>query len=154
MMDGRQCAASLSDEGSRPRLAGREYTLIPARSQGAFHSKLLMLVGRGRGLLFAGSHNLTVAGFGRNRELTSRLEVSAEDEVSMSALGEAWRFMRAWVADQPAELLAAFDAAEGYAGWLRDAVAAAPPEGARVRLFGSTPEGESLWRRGKPLAAG
>lgn len=94
-MDGRQCAAALADEGSRPRLAGREYTLIPARSRGAFHPKLLMLIGRDRGVLFTGSHNLTVAGFGRNRELTSRIEASAEDETSMAVLGEAWRFLRA-----------------------------------------------------------
>lgn len=147
LMDGRQCAATLSDEGSRPRLAGREYTLIPARSRGAFHPKLMMLVGRERGLLFTGSHNMTVAGFGRNRELTSRIEAAADDEAAMAALGEAWRFMRAWAADQPAGLLAAFDAAEGYAGWLRDALATAPPEDAQVRFFGSRPEGESLWQR-------
>lgn len=154
LMDGRQCAASLSDEGARPRLAGREYTLIPARSRGAFHPKLLMLVGRERGLLFVGSHNLTVAGFGRNRELTSRLEAPTDDEASLAALGEAWRFMRAWVADQPAELLAAFDAAESYAGWLRDALTAGAPDGARMRFFGSAPEGESLWQRVKGLMPG
>ena len=151
LMDGRQCAASLSDEGARPRLAGREYTLIPVRSRGAFHPKLLMLIGRGRGLLFVGSHNLTVAGFSRNRELTSRFEASAEDEAPLAVMGEAWRFMRAWVADQPSGLLAAFDAAEGYAGWLRDALAAPAPEDTRVRFFGSTPEGESLWQRVKRL---
>jgi hypothetical protein len=145
LMDGRQCAAALSDEGSRPRLAGREYTLIPARARGAFHPKLLMLVGREQGLLFVGSHNLTVAGYGRNRELTSRIESSAEG--SAAAFGEAWRFMREWVANQPTELLAAFDAAEGYAGWLREASTAVPPEGARVRVFGSSPEGESLWQK-------
>lgn len=149
LMDGRQCAAALSDEGSRPRLAGREYTLIPARSRGAFHPKLLMLVGRERGLLFVGSHNLTVAGYGRNRELTSRIESSAED--SAAAFGEAWRFMRAWVSDQPSELVAAFDAAEGYAGWLREALTATPPEGGRARLFGSGPEGESLWEKVRGL---
>lgn len=151
LMDGRQCAASLSDEGARPRLAGREYTLIPVRSRGAFHPKLLMLIGRGRGLLFVGSHNLTVAGFSRNRELTSRFEASAEEEASLAVMGEAWRFMRAWVADQPSGLLAAFDAAEGYAGWIRDALAASAPEDTRVRFFGSTPEGESLWQRVKRL---
>lgn len=151
LMDGRQCAASLSDEGARPRLAGREYTLIPARSRGAFHPKLLMLVGRERGLLFVGSHNLTVTGFGRNRELTSRLEASSDDEASLAALGEAWRFMRTWVADQPAELLAAFDAADSYAGWLRDALTTNAPDGARMRFFGSAPEGESLWQRVKGL---
>lgn len=145
LMDGRQCAVAFSDEGSRPRLAGREYTLIPVRARGAFHPKLLMLVGRERGLLFVGSHNLTVAGYGRNRELTSRIESSGED--SAAAFGEAWRFMRAWFADQPTELLAAFDAAEGYAGWLREASTAVPPEGAHARLFGSSPEGESLWQQ-------
>lgn len=151
LMDGRQCAASLSDEGSRPRLAGREYTLIPARSRGAFHPKLLMLVGRSRGLLFVGSHNLTVAGFGRNRELTSRVEAPSDDEAALASLGEAWRFMRAWVADQPPALLAAFDAAESYAGWLRDALSAVAPDDAETRFFGSMPEGENLWQRVKRL---
>ena len=113
LMDGRQCAASLSDEGGSPAPRGPgEVHLIPVRSRGAFHPKLLMLIGRGRGLLFVGSHNLTVAGFSRNRELTSRFEASAEDEAPLAVMGEAWRFMRAWVADQPSGLLAAFDAAE------------------------------------------
>jgi hypothetical protein len=122
VMDGRQCAGAYASDDTRPHLAGRDYTLIPMRAGGAFHPKLLFLLGRRKGLLFVGSHNLTVAGFGHNRELTSRFEVDDDgDRGDLAVFGRAWDFLRAWAAGQPEELLAAFDDAERYADWLRRA---------------------------------
>ena len=37
LMDAAQCHAAYANDETRPRYAGREYTLVPMRSRGAFH---------------------------------------------------------------------------------------------------------------------
>ncbi len=146
MMDGRQCAAAFVVEGSRPRHAGREYTLVPVHAGGAFHPKLLLLVGKRKGLMFVGSHNLTIAGFSHNRELTCRYEVNdGSDAAELAAFGQAWNFLRTWTAEQPEELRIPFDDAETYAHWLRDALASTHSSNMSAELFGSQPNGQTLW---------
>jgi HKD family nuclease len=142
MMDARQCAAVLSSESTRPRLAGRSYTLIPVKAGGAFHPKIILLVGRHKGLLFIGSHNLTLSGLSHNRELTNRFEVTSDknhDEVA--AIKASWDFMRAWIDEQPVELQEAFNSAEKSAQWLRHAEA----KETETQVFGAFPKGASLW---------
>jgi hypothetical protein len=151
MMDGRQCAGAYASDDTRARFAGRDYTLIPVRAGAAFHPKLIFLVGRHKGLLFVGSHNLTVAGFGHNRELTNRFEVDDDsNNAELAVFGGAWDFLRAWAAGQPEELLAAFDDAERYADWLRHARESAAASDAQTRFFGARPEGETLWEMVRP----
>jgi hypothetical protein len=151
MMDGRQCAGAYASDDTRPRLAGREYTFIPVRAGGAFHPKLMFLVGRHKGLLFVGSHNLTVAGFGHNRELTSRFEVDDDSkQADLAIFGRAWDFLRAWAAGQPEELLAAFDDAERYADWLQRARESKGESETQARFFGARPDGETLWEMVRP----
>jgi hypothetical protein len=142
MMDARQCAAALSEESTRPRLAGRAYTLMPVKAGGAFHPKIILLIGRQKGLLFLGSHNLTLSGLSHNRELTNRFEV-ASDKVrnEVAAIKTSWNFMRAWSAEQPLELQEAFNSAEKSAKWLHDADA----QEAESMVYGALPEGASLW---------
>jgi hypothetical protein len=155
LMDGRQCAGAFVSDDTRPRFAGREYTLIPVRAGGAFHPKLMLLVGRHKGLLFIGSHNLTVAGFGYNRELTSRFEVDVDSEQEhLAVFGGAWDFLRDWSAEQPGELLSAFEEAEHYAGWLRTARESTDGPDAQVRFFGTRPDGQTLWEMVRPQITG
>jgi hypothetical protein len=146
VMDGRQCGAALSDTSARPLLAGRKYTLLPVRARGAFHPKLLLLVGRDKARLYVGSHNVTLAGFSHNRELTNRFEAEpGGDSSGLSAVAAAWRFLRTWVEDQPEDLLTAFDAVENYAAWLREAVESETEAETETQFFGATPEGPPLW---------
>lgn len=142
MMDARQCAAALSEESTRPRLAGRTYTLMPVKAGGVFHPKIILLIGRQKGLLFVGSHNLTLSGLSHNRELTNRFEVTSDkDHSDVAAIKTSWDFMRAWTAEQPVELQEAFNSAERSAQWLRNADA---KEG-EPQVCGALPEGASLW---------
>jgi len=142
MMDARQCAVVLSEESTRPRLAGRAYTLIPVKAGGVFHPKIILLIGRHKGLLFIGSHNLTLSGLTHNRELTNRFEFASDKgRTEVAAIKTSWDFMRAWTAEQPPELRAAFNSAERSAKWLRDA----DPKEAESMVHGALPEGASLW---------
>jgi hypothetical protein len=105
MMDGKVCGGLLNTGSLRPRLAGKQYYLIPITCNGAFHPKLLLLLGKKKGLLLVGSHNLTLAGFSHNRELTNRFEfVPAGDTNSLPAFQSAWKFIQSWSTKAPVQL--------------------------------------------------
>lgn len=142
MMDARQCAAALSEESTRPRRAGAAYTLMPVRAGGAFHPKVILLVGRRKGLLFVGSHNMTISGLSLNRELTNRFEFADDkDRDEVGAIKASWEFLRAWAAEQPTELQETFNSAERSIRWLREGNA----EEGEPQIYGSLSEGASLW---------
>jgi hypothetical protein len=42
MVDARQCAHAFANEHTRPRRAGRDYTLVPIDLDGAFHPKIIV----------------------------------------------------------------------------------------------------------------
>ncbi len=98
LMDRAQCAVSWASEATRPRLAGYGYTLLPVSAPGAFHPKLCILVGPKKASVLIGSHNLTISGFGYNREITNWVEVSgSKDGEGASLLADAWRMAKNWI---------------------------------------------------------
>lgn len=98
LMDRTQCAISWESEATRPRLAGHAYTLLPIGAPGAFHPKLCILVGPKRAAILIGSHNLTLSGFGYNRELTNWIEVAGpKDAQGCALLADAWQMARNWI---------------------------------------------------------
>lgn len=98
LMDRAQCAVSWASEATRPRLAGHAYTLLPIGAPGAFHPKLCILVGPKKAAVLIGSHNLTLSGFGYNREVTNWIEVSGvKDAEGASLLADAWQMARQWI---------------------------------------------------------
>ena len=103
LMDAGQCTESLNNHP--PRFAGRHYSLVPMHSKGAFHPKIILLVGKKKGALLVGSHNMTLAGFGFNREITNliRLE-NLEDNVAISLISSTLHQIQGWVAEQSVQL--------------------------------------------------
>ncbi len=98
LMDAAQCSAAWSSEATRPRRAGYDYSLIPIRTSAAFHPKIAIFVGPKRASILVGSHNLTVAGFGYNRELTNLIELSAKKrEDAGSILNAIWHSLVGWL---------------------------------------------------------
>jgi hypothetical protein len=98
LMDAAQCSAAWDSEASRPRFAGYDYSLIPIRASAAFHPKLAIFVGPKRASILVGSHNLTVAGFGYNRELTNLVELSAKKQDDAgSILNDIWGSLVTWL---------------------------------------------------------
>jgi hypothetical protein len=97
-MDAAQCSAAWNSEAARPRVAGYDYSLIPIRTSAAFHPKIAIFVGPKRASVLVGSHNLTVAGFGYNRELTNLIELSAKkQDDSGSILNDIWGSLASWL---------------------------------------------------------
>lgn len=120
IMDAGQFAACVSDTSGKPLLAGRDYTIIPVDAgRGVFHAKILLLIGRDHAALCVGSHNLTLSGFGKNRELTTVFEINpnSKDE-QRQIFRNVWKALRAWTSNQPEELLDSFSFVEKEISWL------------------------------------
>lgn len=121
LMDRSQCATSWDSEATRPRLAGHAYTLLPISVPGAFHPKLCILVGPKRASILIGSHNLTLSGFGYNREVTNWIEVTGpKDAEGAALLADAWQMARHWIemerGKSPDEMLEAALALANFVG--------------------------------------
>jgi|GEM_PF-881004 hypothetical protein len=147
MMDATQVAIAVDQHP--PYAAGRFYTLAPVKVGGAFHPKVILLVGKNKGTLLVGSHNLTLSGFGYNRELTNLIRCQgAEDVEGAALLASAWRSILDWAGSQatalPEHLLAMIRKVEEFTPWLEvknDAV----PDHCRVLATGR--DTGSLWQQ-------
>jgi hypothetical protein len=153
LMDRGDLIQSFSNPTSRPSLAGRAYTLVPMQASGAFHPKVALLVGKRSARIFVGSHNITLSGFGGNRELSTLVDLPKGSEDPHAPLAQAvWAHFEAWLDHQsnhvPQSILqAALRVATGFAPWLKEETA----QSGDVRFIGSVPEGESLWQLVRPL---
>jgi len=147
MMDATQVAIAVDQHP--PYAAGRFYSLVPIKVSGAFHPKVILLVGKNKGTLLVGSHNLTLSGFGYNRELTNLIRCKgAEDAEGAALLESAWRCILDWVESQatvlPDHLLAMIRKVEEFAPWLQ-AKSAAVSDQCRVLATGQ--DAGSLWQQ-------
>lgn len=120
LMDAGEFAACVSDTSGKPLLAGRDYTIIPVDAgRGVFHPKILLLLGRDHAALCVGSHNLTLSGFGKNRELTTVFEINPNSEAGTRQIfRNVWKALRSWTSSQPEELLDSFSFVEKEVSWL------------------------------------
>jgi len=136
LMDRSQCAVSWSSEATRPRLAGHAYTLLPIGAPGAFHPKLCILVGPKKASILIGSHNLTLSGFGFNREVTNWIEVSGpKDSEGAALLGDSWRMARQWIEMERGKAAdSLLEAALAVATFVNPLVANAEPSSRAVAL--------------------
>lgn len=119
LMDAAQCSAAWGSESTRPRHAGYDYSLLPIRTSAAFHPKIAIFAGPKRASILVGSHNLTVAGFGYNRELTNLIELSGKkQDVGGSVLNEIWESLSDWLERAsescPAELIRSADSLQKH----------------------------------------
>ncbi|MGF6858486.1 hypothetical protein [Paraburkholderia sp. CI3] len=98
LMDHAQCSLSWQSEATRPRLAGTAYSLVPVSVTGAFHPKVCILAGKKKAAVLVGSHNLTLSGFGYNREITNWVHVTDRKDLDGTALLDSvWQMVREWI---------------------------------------------------------
>ena len=149
MVDAGSCAEAFADDATRPRRAGRDYTLVPVHMRGSFHPKLIVAVGKSKGVLFVGSHNMTLAGFGLNDELTNQFRTSGAGarhgaEVIRSALD----YLRSFVPASLTDIGQVFGAMARNIPWLDGPVPVGPSD--RI-LMTTTGRDTDLWSRICPL---
>lgn len=149
MVDATRCSEAFASDELRPRRAGRDYTLIPVKVGGAFHPKILLRLGKSKGSLLVGSHNMTLAGFGLNDEVTNH--IAAEGSALRSA-GSPFRIALDYLAGfVPTMLPALIEAYEGLSlgnPWLNGPLGAGDPS--RI-LLTSAGHGQNLWSQVVPL---
>ena len=146
LMDAGQYAHSLASYP--PRLAGLDYTLMPVKVAGAFHPKLIFLAGKRKGLILVGSHNMTLAGFGFNRELTNLIRIQGEEDAEgISVALAVWTEIEYWIAhfgvNVPDHVFRMVDRVKGFAPWLNGDAGIASD----IRLLASRPGARTLWEQ-------
>jgi hypothetical protein len=149
LCDARQCTKALVSGGYAPRLCGTGYSLLPIQMARAFHPKLLLLLGRRKSRLIIGSHNLTLSGFGLNREIASALDVVPHGP-SGAIAGRVWNFIRAWTTGFEGQIQSVIAATENIVPWLASTTTAEK----EMPLLCSLPSGPSLWDQFKQFLNG
>ncbi len=152
LLDSGDLSRSLTAPTALPRLAGRAYTLVPMHASGAFHPKVALLVGKNSTRLFVGSHNVTLSGFGHNREITTQIDLAKGSDDPDAPLARAiWKFLNVWLEFQgdripQSIILAAQRVATTFAPWLLEE----NDQSGDIRFIGAEPSGDSLWNRVRP----
>lgn len=147
LADAGQCAKELTSSPTRPRFCGSDYALLPVRLSGSFHPKFILLLGRRQSRLIIGSHNVTLAGFGLNREITTAFDVQPSGPTGAAAR-EVWRFVRAWTSAFSSRMQDVVAATERVAPWL---AASNQEQTPYPTVLCTLPSGPTLWQRLKPL---
>ncbi len=146
MMDKSQFSEAMHSSSLRPHLAGFDYTLIPMYGA-LFHPKIILLASRKQGVLFVGSHNMTISGFGLNKEVTTRIDISnGKTKNGLAAARQVWKSITAWTDKQKGylseELFEPIDAMKNFAPWLGGKIESQQDE---PIFLGSKYDGSSLW---------
>lgn len=151
LIDAGQFAASMNDRSGKPLLAGRDYSIIPVDAgRGVFHPKLLLLLGREYAVVCVGSHNLTLSGFGKNRELTTVFETNPNSEDGERQIfRDVWKALRRWTINQPEELLDSLSFVEKEIPWLTQASYSSFTENSDF-FCAAYGNGLSLWEQIEP----
>jgi len=132
-----------------PRCAGSLYTLAPIKVGGAFHPKVILLVGKKKGLLLVGSHNLTLSGFGYNREMTNLIRCKGEEDIeSVALLNSTWKQILGWAESQanalPGHIIDMVKKVQDFAPWLQNHIGSLPAD---CRVLSSGPNGPPIWQQ-------
>jgi len=151
LLDAGQCQAAI--EQAVPQLAGRFYTLAPMTTKTVFHPKLILLLGKHKGLLAVGSHNLTYSGFAANLEITNIIRFkTGQQEDSAPLFWQAWLAIETWLKDYGTSLPDAIkkQAANCLTGidWLK---ASPQKDTDAIKLYYSSSSTPSLWAQVKPF---
>ena len=144
---------SMNSATEQPRLAGHAYTLIPVKSQGAFHPKIGLFLGKKRVRAVVGSHNITLAGFGHNRELTTYFDLpQGKADPDAHIAGSIWQFLSSWIRTSaeyvPHGIIdSVIRTVADNAPWINREMASH----GEVMFLGAKPSGENLWSQVRPL---
>jgi hypothetical protein len=148
-VDAGRCAEAFASEETRPRRAGSDYTLIPVHLHGAFHPKLIVRIGKSKGSLLVGSHNMTLAGFGLNDELTNEFRTSGQGaRQGAEIIRLALDYLHLFVPTNLPELAQAFTSVRLNIPWLEGPISLPSDDRFLMTTTGRDPD---LWSRLRPL---
>jgi hypothetical protein len=149
LADADQCAKAYACNELRPRRAGRDYTLIPVKIGGAFHPKVFLRLGKAKGSLFVGSHNVTLSGFGVNDEITNIFQVEGSGiRTGVAPLRQAYEYLASFVPTSLPDLVEAFEGLRLGIQWMSSPLV----DGGQDRVLLTTSSSTAdLWSQVAPL---
>lgn len=148
LVDAGQYVKAFAGEHLKPQAAGRDYTLLPIdNSGGVFHPKILLLAGKEKISFSIGSHNMTLSGFGKNRELTVWHQITPESSnEDVYFFQQIWKSIRAWAADQPPEMLQSISFVEDLTAWAFETDIDVPENfSPKIAYYAAYDSNPSLW---------
>ncbi len=116
--DGRYLESLLEHTTGKEFRANKTYTLTPVYPKGAFHPKLMLLLGVKQGLLIVGSGNLTGAGICSNDEVWGAFHLSADDNSHAALFAEAWKYFQNSKKHVKGFVNQSFDWINKHASWI------------------------------------
>lgn len=94
LADGHMLSTQLGLYSKLSQTSKRNYSIHGIQSHGAFHPKLIFLVGPNSILLLIGSGNLTTSGHGKNLEVWSPVYVESPDDSRLGFVLRGWDFLK------------------------------------------------------------
>jgi hypothetical protein len=93
LADANMLSGVLESYGIMSESRKRSYSLHGVHSDGAFHSKIIFLVGEEHILVLLGSGNLTTAGHGRNLESWNVIQIDSEHHRDAPLIASVWQYI-------------------------------------------------------------
>jgi len=125
---------ALDGSAGLPRFAGRSYSVSGIKSDGAFHPKLFLQLGRDGGRIIVSSANLTPSGLAGNVELGGELVCGSDQTGEQQLVAQAWNYLLRILPTTAKAVAAQVSWAETHTPWLRRA----PPSDGSVTLSDGT----------------
>lgn len=133
----------------------KTYNLVPVHCSGAFHPKMLVLVGKKSGWMAIGSGNLTEAGFGKNDEVWGGFYFSETNSTTHRNLfAGGWGFIKSLEQDYIKGFAKKqIEDTEQFAPWLSNlprlssSYWSQAEDGSKILLIHSAAGGASIWEQ-------
>ncbi len=137
--DERMASLCLSDGSTLPTQLGCDYALHgPPASDGLFHPKIILQIGRDGGRVFVGSANATAAGLVGNAEIAIEISCEAEPSPHQAFVRSVWHYLERTLGDAEGAVRDAVLWARDRAKWITEPVeqvVQALPDGSLLAFF-------------------
>ena len=95
-VDKKELASSVEMAGPKSFAGHHAYSLIDVASEGVFHPKIMLLIGKTEGMLVVGSGNLTGSGLSSNDEIWSAFHFKDIAHPHAVLFAQAWSYISRW----------------------------------------------------------
>lgn len=119
-LDGVQLDTTIQHSSGQENMATRSYARNPIYIKGAFHPKIMLLVGKKHGLLIVGSGNLTSSGLSTNEEIWAAFHMDNLGSDNMPIFSIAWNYLQSFSNQIKGFNKEQFQWIKTYAPWLNE----------------------------------
>lgn len=119
-LDGVQLDTTIQHSSGQENMATRSYARNPIYVKGAFHPKIMLLVGKKHGLLIIGSGNMTSSGLNTNEEIWAAFHMDNLGSNNMLIFSIAWNYLQTFASQIKGFNKEQFQWIRTYAPWINE----------------------------------